>query len=234
MSRGFEPWLLLPGGPIAFPDPGRADAEGLVAVGGDLGAERLLCAYRHGIFPWFDEGLPPLWWSPDPRCVIRRESLHVPRRLARTIRRGGFELTWDRDFGAVMDACADDRPDGTWIVPAMREAFGELHRRGHAHSLEVRIDGVLVGGLYGVQVGGLFAAESKFHRRTDMSKVALVAAVHSLTAAGIRIFDVQFRTEHLATLGAIEIPRADYLRELARAVDVAVDLTSLAPLPPPC
>jgi leucyl/phenylalanyl-tRNA--protein transferase len=233
MSDRSEPRFLFPGDPPVFPDPETAGPDGLLAIGGDLGPERLAAAYRGGIFPWFDVDLPPMWWSPDPRCVIRPGSLHVPRRLGRTLRQARFELSWNRAFRMVMEACAGLRADGTWIVPAMIDAYLELHRRGQAHSLEVWSDGGLVGGLYGVQVGGLFAAESKFHRRTDMSKVALVAAVHSLFAAGIRLFDVQFRTEHLGRLGAVEIPRADYLRELRAVVDLRVDIGRLTPTLPP-
>lgn len=229
MSAEWEPWFLLPGAPLAFPDPRLAGDDGLVAFGGDLSPERLLLAYRSGIFPWFDEGVPPLWWSPNPRCVIPPGRLHVSRSLARTIRRGGFELSWNRAFGAVMQACADARADGTWIIPPMLDAYLRLHELGAAHSLEVWQDGELVGGLYGVQVGALFAAESKFHRRTDMSKVALVAAVRSVTAAGVQVFDVQFRTEHLARMGAIEIPRAEYLRRATEAAQHVVDLRALAP-----
>lgn len=225
----FQPWFLLPGGPLAFPDPRLADEDGLVAFGGDLSVERLLVGYRNGVFPWFDEGVPPLWWSPDPRAILRPEGLHVSRRLRRTIRRGGFTLSWNRAFRRVMDECARNRPEGTWILPAMVDAFGALHDSGRAHSLEVWIDSGLAGGIYGVQVGGLFAAESMFHRRTDMSKVALIAAVRSLFAAGIRLFDVQFSTAHLARLGAEEIPRAEYLDRLDRVVDLRVDLSALVP-----
>jgi leucyl/phenylalanyl-tRNA--protein transferase len=232
MRSSFEPIPLPPGGPPVFPDPRLSDDEGLVAFGGGLEPQRILTAYRHGIFPWYDEDLPPLWWSPDPRCVIRRDRLHVSRSLGRTLRRGGFELTWNRSFLDVVDACGQSRRDGTWILPEMRAAYGALHELGAAHSLEVWRSGELVGGLYGVQIGGLFAAESKFHRRTDMSKVALVAAVHSLFAAGIQLFDVQFRTEHLATMGAEEIRRDAYLRELEPAVRLEVDLAELVPVGP--
>lgn len=229
MSGVLDPVPLPPGGPPVFPDPRRFDEEGLVAFGGGLEPLRVLTAYRHGIFPWYEEGLPPLWWSPDPRCVLRREALHVSRSLQRTVRRGGFELSFDRAFREVVAACGEERGEGTWILPEMRAAYGALHDLGAAHSFEVWCDGELVGGIYGVQVGGLFAAESKFHRRTDMSKVALAAAVHSLDRAGIRLFDVQFRTDHLGRMGAEEIGRDDYLRELERAVSVDVDLTGLVP-----
>lgn len=229
MSGVFEPWFIMPGGPLAFPDPRAADGDGLVAFGGDLSVARLLLAYRSGIFPWYDQGLPPMWWSPDPRCSMTPERLHLSRRLLRTIRAARFTLGWDRAFDEVIDGCAEGRPEGTWILPEMREAYCELHRLGHAHSLGVWQDGELVGGLYGVQVGGLFAAESMFHRRSDMSKIALVAALRSTFAAGIRVFDVQFETPHLGRLGAFGISRARYLETIAAVVDLPVDLRGLEP-----
>lgn len=214
---------------MQFPDPARFDREGLVAIGGDLSEERLLHAYGHGIFPWYEEGVLPMWWSPDPRAILGPATLHVSRSLGRTIRRGGFALTWNQCFREVMVACGRERAEGTWVIPEMVDAYHRLHRRGHAHSLEVWQDDALVGGIYGVQVGGLFAAESMFHRAADMSKVALVALVRSLFAAGIRLLDVQFATGHLRSLGATEIRRADYLRRVATVRDLAVDLTGLRP-----
>lgn len=211
MSR-YRPLLLLPDDPSVFPDPRRAGPKGLVAVGGDLSVERLLAAYDAGIFPWFNDEVP-LWWSPEPRAVFTPTALHVPRRLAQTLRKGRFELRFDTAFDAVMDACGE-RPEGTWIVPSMREAFGALHRAGHAHSVEVWTDGDLTGGLYGVQRGAFFAAESMFHRRTDMSKVALVATVRSFGRAGVELIDCQFRTPHLASLGALTLSRDEYLERL--------------------
>ncbi|MCC6783298.1 MAG: leucyl/phenylalanyl-tRNA--protein transferase [Planctomycetes bacterium] len=228
MTRRFRPQVLAPTGPPRFPDPRRADAEGLVAVGGALSPPWLLEAYRNGIFPWYELGVPPLWWSPDPRAVFTPDSLHVSRSLARTIRRGGFTLHFDTAFVEVMQACAEDREDGTWILPEMIDAYAALHRLGHAHSVEVRVDGALAAGLYGVQIGGFFAAESKFHRVTDLSKVALVAAVRSFFARGIALFDVQLPTEHLNSLGAVAVPRASYLELLARAVLREVDLRGIS------
>lgn len=227
--RPRQPVFLPTHGALQFPDPIEYDAEGLLAVGGDLAPERLLLAYGSGIFPWYSEGYVPMWWSPDPRALLDPAHLHVSRSLARTIRRGGFELGWNRCFERVMRACGEQRKGGTWILAEMLTAYGELHRRGCAHSLEVFADGELVGGLYGVQIGGLFAAESMFHHRTDMSKVALAAAVHSLFAAGIELFDVQFVTTHLATMGAHAVPRQEYLRRLAVARDRVVDLRALGP-----
>jgi leucyl/phenylalanyl-tRNA--protein transferase len=227
--------FLQPGARPTFPDPRDYDREGLVAIGGDLAPERLLLAYRRGIFPWYAEGILPMWWSPDPRAMLTRDALHVSRSLARTIRRGGFELTWNRCFRRVMAECGKCRAEGTWVIPEMLDAYEQLHALGHAHSLEVWQDDELAGGIYGVQIGGLFAAESMFHRRTDMSKVALVALLQSVSDAGIVLFDVQFLTPHLQRLGARAIPRADYLRRLQAALRRRVDLARLQPsaaLPP--
>lgn len=225
----MQPAYLEPDGPLVFPDPRSADADGMVAVGGDLSPERLLLAYSSGIFPWYDEDVPPLWWSPDPRAVLPHDQLRVTRRLHRRLRRGGFDLSWNRAFRDVMQRCSRGRSDGTWIVPEMQAAYGSLHDLGHAHSLEVWEDGELVGGIYGVQRGGLFAAESMFHGRTDASKIALVCAVRTLFANGIELFDVQFLTEHLESMGGVERSRDEYLGELARVCDKDVDLSSLTP-----
>lgn len=228
-ARRAQP-VILPKGPVvAFPDPKAFDAEGLIAIGGDLSPERLLLAYRSGVFPWYAEGYVPMWWSPDPRAVLDPEHLHVSRSLQKRLRKGGFTLTWNHCFARVMRECAQGRRDGTWILTEMVAAYERLHRLGHAHSLEVWSDGELVGGTYGVQVGGLFAAESMFHRATDMSKVALVALVRTLFAAGIRLLDVQFATEHLRTLGAFVLPRTEYLRRCSVVASLAVDLRGLAP-----
>jgi leucyl/phenylalanyl-tRNA--protein transferase len=209
------------------------DGDGLVAIGGDLRPERLLLAYRRGIFPWYADGSMPMWWSPDPRAVLSPSTLHVSHSLARVIRRGGFALTWNRCFRAVMAECGKCRTEGTWVIDEMLDAYTELHARGSAHSLEVWHDERLVGGIYGVQVGGLFAAESMFHRRADMSKVALVALVRSLFRAGIELFDVQFLTPHLQTMGAELIRRAEYLRRLGRAVRRRPRLLQLVASPAP-
>lgn len=214
-SSRRRPALLDKGEPV-FPDPEQADDEGLVAVGGDLSVERLLVAYESGIFPWYDSGLPPLWWSPNPRAIIEPENLHISRSLRRTLRGGGFEVSANSAFVDVMRACAARRKGGTWILPEMVRAYAALHELGHAHSIEVWKEKKLVGGLYGVQRGGLFAAESMFHRVRDASKVALVVSVQSLFQAGIRLFDVQLLTPHLRSLGAREISRVEYLERLSR------------------
>ncbi len=223
-----EPLFLRPGGPVLFPDPERYDREGLVAVGGDLHPDRLRAAYARGIFPWYAEGYVPMWWSPDPRAVLDPQALHVSRSLRKTIRRGGFTLSWNHCFARVMTECGRGRKDGSWVIPEMIVAYERLHREGNAHSLEVWQGEDLVAGTYGVQIGSLFAAESMFHRKTDMSKVAVVALVRSLFAAGIELLDVQFATAHLRTLGAHEIPRRDYLERAAAATLRPVDLQRLS------
>lgn len=218
--------MLLPKSPLSFPDPEGADDEGLLAIGGDLSVQRLLFAYECGIFPWYDEGVPPLWWSPNPRTVIERGGVHVSRSLRRVLRRGEFDVTWNRSFERVMRECGK-REAGTWILPEMIDAYVSLHELGHAHSIEVWKGGELVGGLYGVQRGGLFAAESMFHRVTDASKVALVYAASSLFHAGVELFDVQLTTSHLVSMGAVEIPRREYLLRVRAACDVRLDLKNL-------
>jgi leucyl/phenylalanyl-tRNA---protein transferase len=226
MRRRRPPLFIPPGGPLYFPNPEPFDDEGLIAIGGDLAPARLLLAYDEGIFPWYEEGLPPLWWSPDPRAVIEPGDLHVSRSMRRFLRSHGFGLSWDRAFGAVMRACAA-REEGTWILPEMIEAYAELHRSGHAHSIEVWKGGTLVGGLYGVQRGALFAAESMFHRATNASKLALIECVERVAARGIELVDVQFPTPHLESLGATVIPRAEYRRRLLRSRHKVVELGSL-------
>jgi leucyl/phenylalanyl-tRNA--protein transferase len=228
MRRASLPLVISPGSEPHFPDPCGADREGLVAVGGDLTPTRLLLAYRMGIFPWFDEGMPLLWWSPDPRAVVDPTSLHVSTSLRRQLRRGDFMVTFNHCFTEVMTACAD-RAEGTWIGREMSTAYRRLHELGHAHSLEVWMQGRLAGGLYGVQRGALFAAESMFHHVTGASRIALVTAVRSLFAAGIELFDVQFLSSHLSSMGCYEISRDEYLRRLDKAVRRAPALSGLTP-----
>lgn len=222
-----RPVLLEPDEPIEFPDPRWVDDEGLVAIGGDLSVERLCAAYSSGIFPWYSDGYPMLWWSPNPRAVLESEDLHVSRSLRRRLAREEFSLTWNLAFDEVIVACGEKREGGTWIIPEMRDAFNDLHRAGHAHSLEVWQGNRLVGGLYGVQRGALFAAESMFHRKTDASKVAVVAASRSLSRAGIQLFDVQFTTDHLRSLGVTEVSRDRYLDRVVTAAQTPVDLSRL-------
>jgi leucyl/phenylalanyl-tRNA--protein transferase len=201
-----------------FPDPSLADAEGLVAIGSDLGTERLLAAYRKGIFPWTIN--PITWWSPDPRAIFELDGFHVSQSLARVIRKGGFEVTMDQSFRAVMEGCAPPAPgrSGAWITEEFIEAYTRLHRLGHAHSVECRLKSELVGGIYGVTIGGLFAGESMFHRVNDASKVALYHLVGHLRERGFALFDIQMVTPATKPLGAIEIPRHEYLQRLSAAV----------------
>ena len=207
----------LPPCRFRFPDPRQAGAEGLLAHGGDLEPSTLIAAYRAGIFPWPMDGRTLLWWSPDPRAVIPADGLRVPARLARTLRQGRFRVTVNAAFEAVVAGCADRAE--TWITPALREAYVALHRLGWAHSIEAWTpDGALAGGLYGVTVGGLFAAESMFHRVRDASKVAVVALVQRARVAGVTLIDAQVPSPHLASLGAVEMSRAHYLAALARVV----------------
>jgi leucyl/phenylalanyl-tRNA--protein transferase len=202
----------------AFPDPNLADREGLVAIGGDLGMDRLLAAYRAGLFPWTAD--PVSWWSPDPRGIIELEAFHVPRSLARVISRGDFTVTRDKAFREVITACAEPRSDrpGAWLSEALIHAYIHLHKQGHAHSVECWRDGMLVGGIYGVAVGGLFAGESMFHKETNASKVALFHLVEHLKNRGYALFDIQMVTKATIPLGAIEISRTEYLQRLAKAV----------------
>jgi len=202
--------------------PEAADEQGLVAIGGDLAPATLLDAYRSGVFPWYDENTPICWWSPDPRAIIPLDGLHVSRRLARTIRGGRFAVTFNRDFARVIRGCAERPGEGTWLVPEMIDAYREMHRLGHAHSVEVWLGDELAGGTYGVAVGGFFAGESMFHRITDASKVALAALVARLNERSFRLFDVQFVTPHTARMGAVAIPRAEYLERLRGVVDLDV------------
>jgi leucyl/phenylalanyl-tRNA--protein transferase len=204
--------------PVPWLPPDQAGPDGLVGVGGDLSPATLLAAYRDGVFPWFNDGDPILWWSPDPRAVIPMDGLHVSRSLARRLRRGDFTITANRDFPGVIHGCATGRAEGTWITAEMVAAYVRLHRLGHAHSVEVWRGEELVGGVYGVAVGGLFAGESMFHRATDASKVALVGLVERLRAGGFTLFDIQMRTDHTARMGAVEVSRAEYLPQLRAAV----------------
>jgi leucyl/phenylalanyl-tRNA--protein transferase len=206
---------------LVFPPSEEAEDNGLLAVGGDLRPERLLLGYRNGIFPWYERE-PILWFSPDPRMVLRADELHVPRSLAKTLRRGVYRVTLDAAFERVIEACARARRPGqrtTWITPAMRRAYAELHRRGFAHSAESWLGDALAGGLYGVSLGGAFFGESMFAKARDASKVAFVTLVRQLAGWGIRLIDSQVYTQHLERFGARQMPRREYLRALHRALE---------------
>ncbi len=205
-----------------FPPAELAEPEGVVMFGGQLNVEWLLDAYAHGIFPWpiFDGTDIMVWWSPDPRAVFELDQFRVSRRLARTCRSGRFEITCNRDFPGVIAGCAssDGRVSNTWLTPKMIDAYTRLHDLGHAHSIEVWHEGQLAGGTYGVAIGGFFAGESMFHRVRDASKVGLAFLVAHLRARGYALFDIQQCTPHTLSLGAIDIPRSEYLRRLALAL----------------
>jgi leucyl/phenylalanyl-tRNA--protein transferase len=214
-------YLLDPKNPQApFPPVDRSEREpnGLLAIGGDLSPARLLNAYRSGIFPWYSEDQPILWWSPDPRMVLFPDRLKVSRSLAKTLRNGGFEVSFDQVFGQVIDGCAGPRKDeqGTWITEEMQHAYIELHRLGHAHSVEIWRRGELAGGLYGVALGRVFFGESMFSRERDASKVALVHLSGRLRDRGYRLIDCQVYSSHLISLGAETIDRREFCRYLER------------------
>jgi len=217
MSECFQKATFFPAVETALADP-----NGLLAMGGDLSAERLLDAYRHGIFPWFNPGEPILWWSPDPRMVLVPGEIRVTRSLARRIRNGGFEARVDTAFVEVMRACAAPREGagGTWISPAMIAAYTRLFEAGWAHSMETWRDGQLVGGLYGVAIGRMFYGESMFSRESDASKVALVRLAQQLQRWGFGLIDCQMETPHLASLGARTLPRAVFTARLAELVNL--------------
>ena len=215
-------------GPIdPFPpvESARDDLGGVLAVGGDLGPARLLDAYRQGIFPWGTVESQPLWYSPNPRMVLFPDEFRLTRSLQKTLRLRKFEVRFDHNFSGVITACADTpRPgqDGTWISPEMANAYIRLHELGWAHSVEAYIEGDLVGGLYGLAIGRMFYGESMFSRRSDASKIAFAHLIRYLTTHQFAMIDCQMRTEHLASLGGREIPRAAFLTRL-RALTAATD-----------
>jgi leucyl/phenylalanyl-tRNA--protein transferase len=215
-----------------FPDPRHAlaDPNGLLAFGGDLSAERLLQAYRQGIFPWFSQDEPILWWSPDPRCVFRTETLRVNRSLRRQLVGKAWHVSIDHDFEQVIRACAmpRDAHDGTWLVPQMIDAYAQLHRLGHAHSVEVWDGKRLVGGIYGVAIGKLFCGESMFSAESGGSKIALIALAKRLQELGFPLLDTQVSNPHTLSLGAIELPRAQFLDQARRLVQLPGETGSWA------
>ncbi len=206
---------------LVFPHPREAEPDGLLAVGGDLGSARLLLAYSMGIFPWYSDGQPILWWSPDPRCVLELEDFHVSRRLRRVLNQGRFRVSFDEDFRAVIRACAAvERPgqEGTWITAEMEQAYVRLYEAGLAHSVECRLGADLVGGIYGIALGRGFFGESMFHRERDASKVALTRLVERLAGWRFHFIDAQVTTSHMLSLGAREVPRTAFLERLEAAL----------------
>ena len=213
------PWLTSD---LSFPPPELAliEPNGLLALGGDLSCKRLIQAYSKGIFPWFNEDEPILWWSPDPRMVLFPAELKIARLLRKALQKHDYQVSADRSFDQVIAACAAPRRNqgGTWINPGMIEAYRELHRMGHAHSVETWIDGKLSGGLYGVALGRAFFGESMFSRTTDASKIAFVHLVKQLARWRFGIIDCQMKTAHLASFGAREIPRAQFTRTVEELI----------------
>lgn len=214
------PWLN-PNDPFPPLDSALREPNGLLAAGGDLSPQRLIEAYSRGIFPWFNPGEPILWWSPDPRMVLFPAELKISRSLRKTLNKRAYEIRVDTAFRQVMEACAAPRDGhGTWITPAMIEAYAELHRQGLAHSIETWVDGQLAGGLYGVSLGRMFYGESMFSRATDASKIAFVHLVRQLQRWGFGLIDCQMKTAHLAAFGAREIPRAEFGQRLTALVSL--------------
>jgi leucyl/phenylalanyl-tRNA--protein transferase len=211
---------------LHFPDARLANAKGLVAIGGDLSPERLLLAYRNGIFPW--TVAPVSWWSPDPRAILEHQQLHVPDSLKKILRKGVFDITVDRAFPQVIQNCAARAPrrSETWITPEFIEAYTRLHEQGHAHSLECWRDGELAGGIYGVAIGGFFAGESMFHRVSNASKVALYHLVERLRERKFSLLDIQMLTPVTKQMGGTTIPRHEYLKRLAKAVEMRCEFTT--------
>jgi len=206
---------------LVFPSPDHAEPDGLLAVGGDLSSKRLLLAYQLGIFPWYSEGQPILWWSPDPRLILEPEQFHASRRLLQTLKKGLFKVTFDQAFVPVIQACATiprEGQDGTWITSEMQKAYIHLHRLGFAHSAECWLKRELVGGIYGISLGRCFFGESMFSYESDASKVALAALASQLKAWHFDMLDAQVTTQHLISLGAKEMPRCTFLKRLEKAL----------------
>jgi leucyl/phenylalanyl-tRNA--protein transferase len=210
-----------------FPDPSQASDEGLLAYGGDLSSARIITAYRNGIFPWFNEGDPILWWSPNPRLLLYPQNFKVSKSFRKILRQNRFEVTFDRDFKSVIRYCATvprDGQNGTWILPQMQEAYTRLYEEGFAHSVEVYLDGKLVGGLYGIAIGSMFCGESMFSLVSNASKVAFKALSDVLVVNGYDFIDCQLKTNHLVSLGAVEVSRDEFLSQLHQALAKPKDI----------
>ena len=210
---------------IVFPNPNLAEKDGLLAVGGDLAPERLLQAYANGIFPWYSDGEPILWWSPDPRMVLFPENFKISKSLKQSIRNKNFEVSFDKEFKLVIGNCAKSKRkegNGTWITKEMQDAYTKLHEAGFAHSVETYLDGKLVGGLYGISLGKAFFGESMFHSERDASKIALYYIVKRMKEWGFHFIDAQQETNHLKSLGAESIPRTEFIKLLKGALKFSV------------
>ena len=214
-------WISSDDPPEAFPEIESAFdiPDGLLAAGGDLSPERLLYAYRHGIFPWYDSGQPILWWSPDPRCVLRPHEFHLSKRLRRSLSRSKLEVSFNQAFSAVIAACAEDRigQQGTWITDDMADAYSRLHQQGWAHSIEIWQENRLAGGLYGLAIGRAFFGESMFSRQTNASKAAMLALCQQMVLNDFEILDCQVESPHLVSLGASLMPRNKFAAVLRQA-----------------
>ncbi|MEX2494966.1 MAG: leucyl/phenylalanyl-tRNA--protein transferase [Woeseia sp.] len=236
MTRPQITWISADDPPDAFPGIGYAlrSPNGLLAAGGDLAPERLLYAYAQGIFPWFEDGQPILWWSPDPRCVLHPPEFHVSRRFRRSLRNSSFRISFNEAFDHVISACGGERDErfGTWITSGMVEAYSRLHQLGWAHSVEVWLSDKLVGGAYGIAIGRAFFGESMFSRETNASKVALLALCRELESRRIEILDCQVPSPHLLSLGAALMPRSTFgdLIRRACAAPTKIDDWPRAPL----
>lgn len=230
MKTSSLPALITPGTPIVFPPDEAALSEpnGLIAIGGDLEPERLLTAYRRGIFPWYEADQPILWWTPEPRCVLFPAELHISRSLRRQLRQDSIEISKNQAFGDVVRACAEPREPGggTWITTEMLCAYEELHRLGHAHSIEIWRNKRLIGGLYGVAIGAAFFGESMFCRESNTSKIALVALCEQLASADAALIDCQVVSPHLLSLGAQTISRSKFRGLLDAALEAPNPLRS--------
>lgn len=238
MNNNRVVWLSPDDPPDSFPPVSAAlrEPDGLLAAGGDLGVERLLFAYRHGIFPWYDEGQPLLWWSPDPRCVFLPGDYHISRRLRRELQRSAAEIRVNTAFSDVIRACAGPRrsDQGTWITPAMIDAFEELHEQGWAHSVEAWQGGELVGGLYGLVIGKVFFGESMFSLSSNASKIALMYLADRLNRGDIELLDCQVISSHLMGLGARITPRSEFVQSLSTACDPPEPYENWPDAPLPC
>ncbi len=206
------PFWLEPSEPEVFPDTSYAltEPDGLLALGGDLTLKRLTCAYQKGIFPWYSEGQPIMWWSPDPRSVLMPDKIHISRSLRKTLKQDWFTVTFDQDFANVISNCASTRDEGTWITSEMQQAYIDLHYTGFAHSVEVWVENKLVGGLYGIALDKVFFGESMFSTKSNVSKIALVKLCQKLNDDGFKMIDCQVQSEHMDSLGAELITRTQF------------------------